>query len=57
MISEGIYNKIKGELDKLSAAEKDESSEAEKDEPSEAERIRLQEQKENFLKWLASHKK
>ena len=47
-ISEGIYNKIKGELDKLSAAEKDKS---------EPERIRLQEQKENFLNWLASHKK
>ena len=45
-ISEGIYNKIKGELDKLSAAEKDESSEAGK---------LTREQKENFLNWLASH--
>ncbi len=47
-ISEGIYNTIEAKLGESSKAEKDKS---------EPERIRLQKQKENFLKWLASHKR
>ena len=62
VISERFYNKIKGELDKLSAAKKDKPSKAEKDESSKAEKDESSaagkltpEQKENFLNWLASH--
>ena len=47
-ISEIIYNNIEAKLGESSKAEKDESSKAGKLTPG---------QKENFLKWLAKHKK